>query len=196
MSEEFIDAAALTGRYVLALVFIAAALPKVAARRDFERAVFNYDLLPASLVPVVAQWLPRLELACALALLGGVATPVFAGIAALLLALFALAVAVNLVRGRRIDCGCEGSIVPRRIGWGLVSGDLLLAAMAGLVAIRDPGLLSVLTFTEPTTTLTAADGIAMLALAAALVLGRLILASARQVWRAERDLQSLLESGR
>ena len=42
MSEELIGAAALTSRYVVGLVFLTAALPKLFARRQFRQAVSNY----------------------------------------------------------------------------------------------------------------------------------------------------------
>lgn len=196
MSEEAIGAAALTCRYVLALVLLTAAIPKLGNRRELERAIANYKLLRPWLVPTAAVWLPRVELACGLALLGGVAVPVFAGAAALLLALFSLAIAVNLVRGREIDCGCAGSVVPRRVGWGLVAGDLLLAAAAVFVATRDPEVLSVVPFWQPGTALEGGDGVAIFVVAVALVLGRLVLVSAGEVRRAERSVRSLMELSR
>lgn len=194
MSEELIGAAALTSRYAVALVLLTAAIPKLGNRSELERAIANYEVIRPRLVPSVARWLPRLELLCAAALLGGVAARIFASIAAALLVLFAVAVAVNLVRGREIDCGCAGSIAPRRIGWGLVAGDLLLAAMAGLATLRDPGVLSLVTISQPETGLSAADGIALLVVATALVLGRLVVVGTRDVRRAERRSRSVLEA--
>lgn len=50
MSHELVDAAALTSRFVLAFVFLSAAVPKLFAAHEFERAVANYALLPRPLV--------------------------------------------------------------------------------------------------------------------------------------------------
>jgi uncharacterized membrane protein YphA (DoxX/SURF4 family) len=175
VSEELIDAAALTGRYVLALVFIAAALPKIAARRDFERAVSNYDLLPASLVPVAASWLPRLEIVFSLALLIGFAVKPIAALCVVLLMGFSLAIAVNLRRGRRFSCGCFSTIAPRTIGWPLVVGDIGLAALAALVALAEPGVLTM--GGSSGSALTRDDGLAALMLAAVLVLGFLLVST-------------------
>lgn len=175
MSEEFIGAAALTGRYVLAFVLLAAAVPKLFSRSEFERAVANYDLLPLVLVPPFAAWLPRIELGSALALLLGVAVMPVAAVAGMLMLAFAVAVTTNLLRGRRIDCGCYSSVAPRRIGWWLVFGDLVLTGIAVTVALRDPGVLALVP--ERTSSLTAADGVALLALAGVLVLGHQLLSS-------------------
>lgn len=125
-------------RFVLAFIFGSAALPKLAHRREFARAVENYALLPGRAVGTVARLLPLLELACALALLIGFFVRATALIAAALLVGFSVAVAINLARGRRIDCGCEGEVSPRKIGWGLVAADLVLAAMATTVAFFSP----------------------------------------------------------
>jgi hypothetical protein len=61
MSGEWVDAAALVFRFGLAFLFLAAAVPKLLAPHEFERAVANYRLLPVSLVRPIAAWLPRLE---------------------------------------------------------------------------------------------------------------------------------------
>jgi hypothetical protein len=179
MSGEFVDAAALTFRFILGFAFFAAAVPKLVAAGDFQRAVANYALLPPVLVRPVATWLPRLELLCASALLLGVAiTPVAIGVAALL-AVFASAVTTNLLRGRTIDCGCAGAVAPRQIGWGLVAGDLLLAGMAIVAAIANPDVLApdLLAPAASASSLTSQDGLALLLLASTLVLAQLLVSS-------------------
>jgi len=175
MSEELIGAAALTCRYVVGFVLLAAAIPKLGERREFVRAVRNYGLLPRAFVAPVAAWLPRLELLCALALLLGVAVGFVAGVAAVLLGAFTVAIAVNLVRGRRIDCGCSGAVAPRQIGWALVVGDVVLAGMAASAALADPGVLTLVG--EPSSSLTTGDGVAIAMLASVLVLGQLVVSS-------------------
>lgn len=191
MSEALIGAAALTGRYVLAFVLLTAAIPKLVSRSEFERAVDNYALLPYALVTPVATWLPRIELACALTLLLGIAVSPVAAVAGLLMLAFAVAVAANLLRGRRIDCGCYSSVAPRRIGWWLVVGDLALAGIAVTVALRDPGTLA-LGAAETSSSPSAEDGLALLMLAVALVLGYLLSSSwlsLESAMRRHSDLQ-------
>ena len=125
-------------RFLLALVFLTASLPKLAAPNDFRRALRNYQLVPLRLVRPVATWLPRFELALAVALLVGVAAPITASLTATALLVFSAAVAFNLARGRKIECGCFSGSSPREITWRLVLQDVVLAASAIGVATEAP----------------------------------------------------------
>jgi len=125
-------------RFLLGLVFLTASLPKLAAPDDFRRALRNYRLLPFRLVRPVAAWLPRFELALALALLSGLATRVATSLAATALLVFSAAVAVNLARGRKIECGCFSGLSPREITWRLAARDVGLGAAAVAVATSPP----------------------------------------------------------
>jgi putative oxidoreductase len=125
-------------RFFLGLVFLTSSLPKLAAPGDFRRALRNYQLLPLGLVGPVARWLPRVELALALALLVGIATPLTSALTAAALVLFSGAVAINLARGRKIECGCFSGSSPREITWRLVVQDVVLAAAAITVATAAP----------------------------------------------------------
>ena len=124
-------------RFVLGLVLVTASFPKLADQDDFRRALRNYQLLPFSLVRPVARWLPRLELLVGGLLVGGLATRVVASISAIAFFAFSSAVAINLARGRKIECGCFGGSAPRRITWRLVCQDLTLAAGA-VALVADP----------------------------------------------------------
>jgi hypothetical protein len=123
---------------VLAAVFGAAAVSKLRALDAFAGVVHNYRLVPEPLERPVAYALPVLELAIALGVLVP-RTRVPAGLAAaILLALFAGAMAVNLMRGRPdIDCGCFMTVLRQHLSWPLVLRNLLLAGLALLIV---PGL--------------------------------------------------------
>lgn len=118
----------------LALLFLLAARHKLSARRRFEAQLAAYRLLPDSLVTPAARVLPWLEIAVALSLLFAITRPVGAVLAATLLGIYALAMGINLSRGRsQIDCGCgdtpqslSGLLVLRNAV--LASGALLLLA--------------------------------------------------------------------
>lgn len=179
MSEELIGAAAITSRFAIGFVFLFAAIPKLVERREFERTVASYALIPNRLVPVVAGWLPRLEFACALMLLLGLATTLVAAVTALMLATFAVAVAVNLVRGREMSCGCFSTVAPRTIGWSLVAGDVLLAGMAGLVAVQAPDVLALGQLGGDTNVISTGEAVGALVLAGCLTLGFLL----QSAWR-------------
>lgn len=131
MSEPVVlAAAAVASRFLVGFTLVTAALPKLAGRREFERAVRGYGLLPARAARPVARGLPIAELIVGTLLLSGI----FFGPAALgagvVLIVFSLAVGVNLLRGREIDCGCRGAASSRQIGWGLAVADVLLAGAA------------------------------------------------------------------
>jgi uncharacterized membrane protein YphA (DoxX/SURF4 family) len=189
MSEELIGAAAITCRFAIAFVFLIAAIPKLVERREFERTVANYSLLPSQLVPAAATWLPRLELACALLLLLGIATALVAAVTALLLATFAVAVAVNLVRGREMSCGCFSTVAPRSIGWSLVVGDLLLAGMAALVVLRAPDVLALAQLSGETGVVSTGEAVGALVLGGCLTLGFLLLSAWRGFDSAARTFE-------
>lgn len=126
-------------RFLLAFVFLAASIPKLAAPDDFRHAVVGYALVPNRFAEPIAFWLPRVELVLAGALFAGVALPVAVLVAAALLVATAAVIAVNLARGRTIDCGCFGHSAPRQISWSLVVQDVGLAVAGGLVAIHPAG---------------------------------------------------------
>jgi hypothetical protein len=130
---------ALAGALLLAAVFGSAGPAKLMARDAFVGVVANYRLLPDRLVTPFALALPCLEIAVALGLLLPTTRSVAALLAAALLLLFALAMAVNLLRGRRdIDCGCAIGRLRERIGWPLVTRNLLLTLVALVLTWGQP----------------------------------------------------------
>jgi hypothetical protein len=111
-------------------VFIAAALPKISNPDQFALAVYQYGLLPGSLVNVVAIYLPWLEISCAAAL--AVLPSARRGTLLLvggMLAAFTLAIALVVLRGQAIPCGCFGNENSMSAGW------LALARNCGLLAL-------------------------------------------------------------
>ena len=95
-------------RWVIGVLLLAAALPKLAAPQEFALAVFRYHLLPNELINLAALVLPWLELVMAVALL--LPAPAWHPAAAVLvvglLFVFTGAIAISLARGLDIDCGC------------------------------------------------------------------------------------------
>lgn len=103
----------LAARVLLGLVFMAAALPKLADPPGFAKAIWGYGLFPAWSLSPLALVLPWLELACGMALcLGFWVRAAALWIGALLLS-FCLALGINLARHRPVDCGCFGGAVHR-----------------------------------------------------------------------------------
>lgn len=127
---------ALAIRIFVALIFLTAAYGKLRHRLVFQGVVANYRLLPERAASVFALTLPPVEAAVAAGLLfTSDSWPVLA--AATLLTLFAFAMGINIVRGRRhIDCGCFQSALKQTLSWTLVARNmgvaLLLASLAAI----------------------------------------------------------------
>ncbi|MDP9011824.1 MAG: methylamine utilization protein MauE [Pseudomonadota bacterium] len=125
---------ALAIRVLVALVFLTAALGKTRHRLAFQGVVANYRLIPDFAVPTFALLLPLVEAAVAAALL--FAPPSWPEVsAAVLLILFAAAMAINISRGRRrIDCGCFQSALKQTLSWTLVGRNVGLALLLAVPA--------------------------------------------------------------
>jgi hypothetical protein len=124
----------LAGAVAVGLIFLESGFSKLRHRRLLPGIVANYRLLPDGLVAPFSALLPFVEIVLGAALLANLA-PAAPIAGASLLGLFALAMAINLGRGRRdISCGCGRPELGHRIGWGLVLRNVVLAAL--LVAPR------------------------------------------------------------
>jgi len=91
--------------------------------------------------------LPPVELILAVMLLSGFAQGWTALAAIALLALFAIAMAINLHRGRAmIDCGCGQSFLKQTLSWSLIARNAVLAALLlpslGAAAVSMPNLVA------------------------------------------------------
>lgn len=148
-----------TARLVLAAVLLAAAVAKLRALEEFAGVVHNYRLLPELLARPVAYALPILEVVLAVGLLLEPTRRLAAAATAVLLAVFALAMAINIRRGRsHIDCGCFASALKQRLSWALVARNGVLIGLALLIvapgpATRPLGALDLLTAAVATASL-------------------------------------------
>jgi hypothetical protein len=123
-------AIALAGRLLGALVFATAVGGKIRHRHELAGVVANYRLLPEGLAATAAWAIVAVECLVALSLVSGAWLAAGAELAIVLLVGFALAMAVNLARGRReIDCGCFQSGLRQRLSAALVVRNLVLAAL-------------------------------------------------------------------
>jgi hypothetical protein len=126
-------------RTLIALVYLSAAIGKLRHLSVFHGVVANYRLLPSFLVAPVAYGLPPVEAAIGAALLLGLRSAWAEWAAAGLLLVFALAMGINLRRGRsNIDCGCFQSALRQPLRWALVMRNIVLALLLGL-AMRTSG---------------------------------------------------------
>lgn len=126
----------LTIRVQLALgvLFVAAALPKIIDPPSFSHMIYNYRLVPGSLINPMALLMPWIELLCGLALILGIWKETARTLIAALLVLFIIAIGINLARNNAIDCGCFDVSAAGK------SRDERLADMRWVI-VRDIGML-------------------------------------------------------
>ncbi|MEA2338847.1 MAG: hypothetical protein QOE82_2854 [Thermoanaerobaculia bacterium] len=106
--KRFLTSPWLTIRVQLALgaIFVIAAIPKIADPPSFAHMIYNYRLVPGSLINLSALVMPWVELLAGLALILGVWKVAARNVVGILLAVFIIAISINLARDNAIDCGC------------------------------------------------------------------------------------------
>jgi hypothetical protein len=127
----------LVGRAIamaFALLWLLAAWHKASAGARFVVTLGEYRLLPSTWTRPVARLLPFVEAVLGLGWLTGLARGWIVPVTAALLGAYALAIAINLVRGRvHIGCGCGlggASADDQPLSWWLVARNLALGAVA------------------------------------------------------------------
>jgi uncharacterized membrane protein YphA (DoxX/SURF4 family) len=122
-------------RVVLGIIFIYAAIEKITDPLVFSDSINNYKLLPLSLVNIFAITLPWIELSAGLLLLFGVYVKENSAIISALLIVFFVAIAISLVRGLDIDCGCFGTSDGAKVSF-IKLGENLVMIFMGYLLIR------------------------------------------------------------
>jgi putative oxidoreductase len=118
------------------LIFLAAALPKIADLGAFAGSLHNFHLepiVPVAATNLLAVTIPWIELVCGLALLTGVRPRAGAIVYTLLLAAFTAGVVAAMARGLSFDCGCFGKAGAATIGVQKLAENLGMLAL-GIVA--------------------------------------------------------------
>jgi hypothetical protein len=127
---------ALAIRVLVSLVFLTAAYGKLRHWTVLQGVVANYRLLPQVLVAPVAYLLPPVEGLLGAALMLHLGSPWPEMGAAALLIVFAAAMGINMVRGRRhIDCGCFQNALKQTLSWKLVLRNVALALLLGVALL-------------------------------------------------------------
>lgn len=100
------DYLSLVIRLFIGVVFIYASYDKITSPAQFARIIYNYHLLPGELINLAALTMPWIELICGIGLIAGIYRQGSILIINLMLVVFAAAIAVNLIRGVNLECGC------------------------------------------------------------------------------------------
>lgn len=106
----------LLARLIVGIVFLYAAVGKIADPHTFSKEIANYNLMIDSGVNLIALILPWMELVLAVFLIAGIRQRTSAILSAVLMLVFIVAVAGAMIQGLDINCGCfaESSA---KVGW-------------------------------------------------------------------------------
>ena len=121
------------------LIFLAAALPKIADLHGFAGSVHNFRLdavFPMAATNLLAMTIPWIELVAGLALVSGVRPRAGAIVYTMLLTVFTIGVIQALARGLSFDCGCFGRTGAATIGAKKVVENLAMIAVGVIAAVE------------------------------------------------------------
>ncbi|MCX8160235.1 MAG: DoxX family membrane protein [Candidatus Saccharicenans sp.] len=123
-------------RFIVGGVFIWAAVTKIADPLAFAQDVRNYRLVGQALSFLTAIILPWVELIAGICLIIGIFPRSAALMISVLLLFFIILVAVTMLRGIDVDCGCFGTFSRKADLW-LILEDSLWLVMS-LVLLFSP----------------------------------------------------------
>lgn len=129
-------------RLFLGGMFVYAAWDKVLEPAGFAMSVRGYKIIPFALSNLFALGVSWTELVAGLMLILGIFTRKAAGAIAILLVMFIVAIALVIVRGMTVDCGCFGSEGGSSTTWLLIARNIALLAGSYLVMRYNDGYLS------------------------------------------------------
>ena len=113
-------------RLIIGGIFIYASLDKLAHPQAFAESIHHYRIVPYALLHPSALWLPMVEFVLGAALVLGIWRRGAALLAAVLLAVFMVAIASALLRNLDISCGCFNTDGGHGVGLTLLWRDLIM----------------------------------------------------------------------
>lgn len=130
---------ALAARLYLGWVFLYACWHKILHPASFALDIATYQILPLSLVNLMAIVLPWLELIAGGLLAVGFRTRAAALCIGGMMVMFTVAIAIAVARGQEMSCGCFASqgLLEDPISWLTVLRDLGWTALAAYVLVFD-----------------------------------------------------------
>jgi len=96
-------------RIIVGFIFIVASIPKIADPAAFAKSMEAYSLFPNFILPGAALVVPWLELVLGLLLIFGILLRGSSLLSSILFIFFSIIIAISLLRGLSIDCGCFGT---------------------------------------------------------------------------------------
>ncbi len=135
---KFHPMAGLIIRLYLGIIFLLACYHKILHPYDFAVDIATYDILPLSLVNLMAITLPWIELSAGLLVILGLESR--AGVLAMagMMVVFCIAIYVALSKGLNMGCGCfASSEAEAAISWKTLMRDLGWLIMCVYVLVFD-----------------------------------------------------------
>lgn len=124
---------------VAGLIFLLAALPKIADLTAFAGSVHNFHLepfVPMAATNLLAMTIPWVELVAGLALVAGVRPRAGAVVYTALMAVFTIGVIAAMARGLSFECGCFGKSNSGSIGAMKLAENLLMMAVGVIATVE------------------------------------------------------------
>ncbi len=113
-------------RIGVAFIFIFSGIEKISNPSAFSDAITNYRLFPLFSVNLIAIFIPWLELFAGVLILFGFWVKENTVIINALLAMFIFIIALALIRGLDINCGCFGTKYVQKVGFLKIGENILL----------------------------------------------------------------------
>ena len=123
-------------RLIMGVLFLYAGIGKILDPLGFAADLYNYKLLPETLIGLVAVILPWFEALAGAALILGVKAKGGALAISGLLLLFIIVIAISAIRGLDVECGCFSG-VERTVGWLAIMEDTLMLVGAMFLLLFD-----------------------------------------------------------
>jgi len=118
-------------RLILGVIFIYASYDKILHPNAFAEIIYNYQILPDSLINLTAIVLPWLEMFMGVFLIIGFWMPGTVAWCNILLLMYVGVLCFNLARGLDINCGCFSTTEGSAIGIGTILWDVAFLALSG-----------------------------------------------------------------
>jgi uncharacterized membrane protein YphA (DoxX/SURF4 family) len=122
-------------RIFFGFIFIFAAITKITDLAGFSQSIYNYKLIPDFFINFLAIAFPWIELVSGILLIFGIAVKENSAILTGLLVVFIIAIAISMVRGLNIDCGCFGTVDGSKVGLMKILENIGLLLL-GLILIK------------------------------------------------------------
>jgi uncharacterized membrane protein YphA (DoxX/SURF4 family) len=125
-------------RSIVGYVFSSSGISKLNfGIKNFHNNIIGYELVPKSVASILAFTIPWIEILLGIALIIGLLIQTTALVACSVLLLFTTALAINIMRGKKHDCGCSSKPIP--ISWSLVTRNLLLVLLLVCIGFFEKG---------------------------------------------------------